>query len=139
MLADNTAHLTAAAHRRSEATMRRARAAITAAEQAGVATTLTELARTAGVSRAWLYTQPELLGRIRPLTTARPGRPSATAPASQRSTDASLRTRLELALRQNRKLAQENEQLRIDLQNALGQVRSGRASSAPPPRTNYPE
>lgn len=139
MLADNTAHLIAAAHRRSEATMNRAQAAINAAEQAGVATTLTVLARTAGVSRAWLYTQPELLDRIRPLTTARPGKPSSTVPASQRSTDASLRTRLELALRRNRELAQENEQLRIDLQNALGQVRSGRVLPASPPRTSCPE
>lgn len=139
MLADNTAHLIAAAHRRSEATMKRAGAAITAAEQAGVATTLTALARTAGVSRAWLYTQPGLLDRIRPLTTARPGRPSATVPASQRSTDASLRTRLDLALRRNRELARENQQLKVDLQNALGQVRSRRAVSALPPGTDCHE
>lgn len=126
MLADNTAHLAAAAQRRSEATLDRAEAAVAAAEAAGTPTTLTALARTAGVSRAWLYTQPELLDRIRPLTTDRLSRSAAAVPVSQRSTDASLRTRLTLAQRRNRDLMLENQQLRTDLQNALGQLRRSR-------------
>lgn len=123
MRADNTAHLAAAAKNRSAVTMTRALAAIECAERAGVPVTLTRLARTAGVSRAWIYAQPGLRARLQPLLAAHPPQ-DIPIPVGQRATDPSLRNRLELALRRNRDLVRENTQLRIDLENALAKIRS---------------
>jgi hypothetical protein len=63
----------------------------------------------------------------------RPGQPAdhrrvtgsaGTVPASQRTTDASLRARLTAALDRNRQLADENARLRRQLARALGDQRS---------------
>ena len=123
MRADNSGHLVNSARNRSDATMTRALAAVEAAERTGAPVTLSGLARTAGVSRAWIYAQPGLRARLRPLLASRPP-VGAQIPDTQRSTDASLRSRLELALRRNRDLARENAQLRQDLENALARIRS---------------
>jgi hypothetical protein len=84
---------------------------------------LSTIARTAGVSRAWIYAQPALRARLQPLLDRRPTS-TAQLPPLQRATDQSLRTRLELALRRNRQLARENSELRRDVENALSRIRS---------------
>ena len=123
MRADNTAHLVSAARNRSDATMTRALAAVESAERTGAPVTLSGIARTAGVSRAWIYAQPGLRARLQPLLTSRPA-VGPSVPDPQRATDASLRNRLGLALRRNRDLACENIRLRRDLENALTRIRS---------------
>ena len=123
MRADNSAHLITAARDRSDATMTRALAAVESAERTGAPVTLSGLARTAGVSRAWIYAQPGLRARLEPLLTRRPI-VGSHIPGSQRASDASVRNRLELALHRNRGLARENAQLRQDLENALAKIRS---------------
>lgn len=129
MQPNNSHHLVAAAHRRSCATMERAETALTTAERSGVGMSVAELARTAGVSRAWLYAQPELRNRITQLagkSRTRPPNAGTPVPVEQRATTASAHTRLEIALARNRKLAAENVELREQLARSLGDARAGR-------------
>lgn len=68
--------------------------------------------RQQGISRSWLYTQPDLRSQIQRLrgTTALPAGPAL--PARQHASDASLRARLTAALQRNRQLADEDTRLR---------------------------
>src|SRR4051794_12767491 len=102
MPTDNSAHLRAAAARRREQTLQRARDALRRLEADGGPVTFDLVARTAGVSRAWLYTEPDIRDAIQRLRSAH--RPSANSavPASQRASDASLLRRLEVAHSRNR-------------------------------------
>jgi hypothetical protein len=61
MRADNTNHLAAATQQRSEQARIRAEGALTQLIAARQPITVAGLARVAGVSRSWLYTQPDLL------------------------------------------------------------------------------
>ena len=110
MHADNSAHLRAAARRRHAATRRRALAAFDAHP---APTTVTGLARAAGVARSWIYTQPDILARIRAssaATTERPTAPDAAAPPT------------ESRHRHNPDLAAENARLRHQLAAAHRQL-----------------
>jgi hypothetical protein len=89
MLADNSSHLSAAARSKHEATRQRALAALARLEADGTQVTVTALAKTAGVARSWIYTQPDLIDRI----AATPARP--TKPLLTRTTDESWQRRLE--------------------------------------------
>ena len=64
MRADNSHHVIAASRRRSQATHRRAIAAVRQMDTTGMPITFDALAREAGVSRSWLYTQPDLRSEI---------------------------------------------------------------------------
>ena len=64
MRADNTAHLQKAAAARHEHTRQRAVDALKHLESTGAIVTVACLARSAGVARSWIYTQPDLLDRI---------------------------------------------------------------------------
>jgi hypothetical protein len=83
--------------------------------------TFAGVAQAAGISRSWLYTQPDISSQIRGLREKTDG--VGTIPAGQRATDASLRARLTAALDRNRQLADENARLRRQLAHALGAVR----------------
>ncbi len=124
MRADNTAHLIAAASRRHELARSKAIRAIRELDVAGAAVTFESAARAAGVSRSWLYTQPDIRDevlRMRNLGRRAAGRP---VPARHRSSDASLLRRLEASTARNRELAQDNQRLRRQLAQALGQLRA---------------
>ena len=85
MRADNTAHLIAAASRRHELTRSKAIRALRELDAAGTTVTFESVARAAGVSRSWLYTQPDIraeIERLRDLGRRAPGTP---VPARQRS------------------------------------------------------
>jgi hypothetical protein len=126
MRADNSHHLVTAARRRREYTRSKAVQALREIEAAGTAASFEAVARAAGVSRSWLYTQPDLRVEIERLRTA--GRPSSPAqvPARQRASDASVRQRLEAANELNRRLTVENRELRRQLARALGDLRTTR-------------
>jgi hypothetical protein len=64
MRADNSRHLVAAAQRRSDQTLARAQQALRELQTAGQPISVAAVAARAGVSRAWLYTQPELRQQI---------------------------------------------------------------------------
>ena len=87
--------------------------------------TFAGVAQAAGISRSWLYTQPDISGQIRRLRQETNAAGSAGGiPAAQRATDASLRARLATLLDRNKQLADENARLRRQLARALGDQRS---------------
>jgi len=117
--------LSEAAARRHELTRARAIQALRELDRAGTPVTFTGVGRAAGVSRSWLYTQPDIASQIRRLRQKTDDAGSAGAvPAGQRPTDASLRARLTAALGRNKQLADENARLRRQLARALGDQRS---------------
>ena len=122
--------LAEAASRRHELTRSKAIQALRELDRAGTPVTFAAVAQVAGVSRSWLYTQPDISSRIRRLRTDKDGAGSAGAiPSGQRATDASLRARLAAALDRNKHLADENARLRRQLARALGDQRSARPRS----------
>ncbi len=141
MQADNTRHLRAAAQRRTEQTRRRAVAALRRMDTAGTPITLDGLAREAGVSRSWLYTQHDLRTDIERLRRRhRPAARAAVPPERQRATETSLLRRLQAATERIHRLEHDNHQLRDALARALGEHRAtdilGRTSSRDTPTDN---
>ena len=138
MRADNSHLIVAAARRRAAATLRRAKAALRRLDTTGATITFETVAREAGVSRSWLYNQPDLRAEIERLR-ARHRVPSARAvPDRQRASDASLLRRLQAATERNRQLEAENRALREALALALGERRTAhlpRAVAKVPGRT----
>ncbi len=94
-------------------------------DTAGKPITFDSVAREAGVSRSWLYDQPDLRAEIERLRAQRhPPTPHAPVPQRQRASDASLLRRLEAATDRIKHLEAENKQLREALAHALGQQRT---------------
>jgi hypothetical protein len=143
MPADNTHHLTEAARRRAQATRRRAVAALRRMDTSGLPITIDALAREAGVSRSWIYSQPDLRAeaeRLRDRT--RPATGVAAVPDRQRTSDASLLRRIEVATQRIRELEADNKRLRVALAEALGERRLAPAGQprrdTPTPRVSSP-
>lgn len=127
--------LSEAAARRHELTRARAVQALRELDRAGVPVTFAGVAQAAGVSRSWLYTQPDISSQIRRLRAQTDGAGFAGAiPIAQRATDTSLRARLAAALDRNKQLADENARLRRQLARALGDQRSARIRSGNDPK-----
>ena len=126
MPADNTAHLITAARRRHELTHARAIRALRELDQAREHITFEIVARKAGISRSWLYSQPAIRDQLQQLRDTTQGTSSPRIPASQRTSDASFLHRLQAANERNRQLAKENQRLRRQLAEALGQLRASR-------------
>ncbi|WP_405774923.1 DUF6262 family protein [Streptomyces sp. NBC_00859] len=124
MQAENSHLIVAAARRRAAATRRRATAALRRMDAAGNPITFETVAREAGVSRSWLYNQPDLKGEIERLRARRrPASATRAVPDRQRASDSSLLQRLEAATERNRQLEAENRELREALALALGERR----------------
>jgi hypothetical protein len=128
MRPDNTQHLVTAAKRRHELTRAKAIRALRELDRAGTPVTFETLARTADVSRSWLYTQPDIRTEIQRLRDTTRRASSTPIPATQRASDSSLLRRLQTANERNRTLAEENQRLRRQLAQALGQRRTTTAS-----------
>jgi hypothetical protein len=124
MPADNTAHLITAARRRRELTRAKAVRALRELGHAATPVTFEAVARKAGVSRSWLYAQPDICAEIQHLRDATARAPARTVPARQHASHASLLARLETALARNRELTSENQRLRRELAYALGERRA---------------
>ena len=126
--------LSEAAARRHELTRSRTVQALRELDRSGTPVTFAGVAKAAGVSRSWLYTQPDISSQIRRLRQNTSSAGFARAiPASQRTTDASLRARLTTALDRNKQLADENARLRRQLARALGDQRAARTRSGNDP------
>jgi hypothetical protein len=123
MLAGNSINLIHAAQQRHEHTRAKAIAAMHELDRTGALLTFESIARHAGVSRSWIYTQTDLKDEIRRLRAQHQPEPSTPLPGPQRAFDDSPRQRLEIANRRNRELADENRWLRSQLACALGQLR----------------
>ncbi|HEY5842529.1 MAG TPA: DUF6262 family protein [Mycobacterium sp.] len=123
MSAEATDRLVRHARTRHEQTLQRARTALGGMADAGDAITISGLADRAGVSRSWIYTQPELREQIEQLRQS-----AAKASASPRETAIhasveSLRRRLDLAHQRITELRTENQELRRSLASVHGQLR----------------
>lgn len=129
MPADNLTPLAAAAARRHELTRSKAIQALRELDRAGAPITFASIATAAGISRSWLYTQPDIRDQIQHLRDTTASTPPTAIPARQRATDASLRSRLTTALERNRILAEDNARLRRQLARALGDQRSTQPQS----------
>src|SRR6266536_1018161 len=128
MRADNSRHIVAAAKRRREYTRAKAIQALRVLDAAGQPVTYQTVAQQAGVSRSWLYAQPDLRAEIDRLRAMHRRAPASPVPARQRASDASLLRRLEAAQQRIRHLAEENRQLREHLAQALGQQRAAHSA-----------
>ncbi len=135
MRADNTRHVIAAAHRRSQAAHDRAVAALRRMDDTGIAISFDAVAREASVSRSWLYNHPDLRAEIQRLRQRGRAGSGPRIPDRQRSSDASLRQRLDTALERIRELHEENRRLRDALAAALG---DNRVVTARQPRRDTP-
>lgn len=124
MRADNAHHVIDSARRRAELTRERAVAALRRLDAAGQPVGFDAVAREAGVSRSWLYTQEDLRAEIDRLRARGHPSPAATVPARQRASEASLLRRLEVATERIRRLETENRELREQLSRSLGNRRA---------------
>jgi len=129
MRSDNSQHLIAAAQRRRADTLERARHALHELGQTAQQHTMTQIAAYAGVSRSWLYAQPELRDQIHKLTA--PANPNAPEQHIERGSDASLRQRLTLAHERIRELDDDNRHLRDQIAVLHGQLRANRIAATP--------
>ena len=116
----HTDALAEATRRRAEQARARAEHALATAGRTGSPVTVAGLAKTAGVSRSWLYTQPDLTAAIRQLQQRHPA-PERTGP--QPATVTSLRHRLDIALARIKQLRADNADLTRRLETAHGEIR----------------
>lgn len=126
----HTDALAQATRRRAEQARTRAENALAAAGRSGSPVTVAGLAKTAGVSRSWLYTQPDLTAAIRQLQQRHPA-PERTGP--QPATVTSLRHRLDTALARIKQLRADNADLTRQLETAHGEIRRLRHTPATTP------
>ena len=120
--------LGAAATRRSQAAQTRAKTALRALDARGESITFQAVAHAAGVSRQWLYTQPELRGEIEQLRAAVNQLGHRPVPARERASDNSLRHRNRALLEENQRLRAELVAVKDELAVALGELRDRRSS-----------
>ncbi len=129
MRADNSRHLTAAARHRAQQTRAKALRTLRDLEDAGHPVTFEAVALTAGVSRSWLYSQPDIRAKVDELRARDRQAPTSTVtPQRQRATDGSLLRRLEAATERMRQLEHDNRDLRQALAEALGATRQRRVT-----------
>jgi hypothetical protein len=131
MPADHTA-IVATARQRHEYTRAKAIQALRELDRAGTAVTFQTVARTAQVSRSWLYSQPDIRAEIQRLRGATRHAPTPPIPAAQRATADSLRRRLEATQERIRQLTEENQRLRRQLAKALGERRATTVTDTQP-------
>ncbi len=137
MSTDNSRHLLKAARKRSEQTRNKATRALQRLDRSGEPVTFEAVARAAGVSRSWLYAQPEFRAEIQQRRARRQPVPATPlTPQRQQASDASLLRRLESATERIRQLETDNQQLREALAMALGERRAAdiRGSTRDTPR-----
>ena len=134
MRVDNSRHLAAAARERAEQTRAKALLALRDLEDAGHLVTFEAVARKAGVSRSWLYSQPEIRAKIDEPRVRRRSPTARLTPQRQRATDDSLLRRLEATAKRMRQFEEDNRQLRRALAEALGAALERRVTGDPSPR-----
>ena len=111
--------LTAAAQQRSRDTRQRAVTTIRHLDKAGLLLTMTTVAKAAGVSRSWLYRQPDLHLEI-----ARHRHTSPVLPVAERASSDSQHQRIEDMHDEIRQLNTEILSLRQQLAERYGQRRA---------------
>ena len=122
-MADRVERLRQAAQERHDATSARARQTLDALRRDALPiTTFHHLAKTACVSRSWLYRQPDLREEIERLRRSPPARTNAQS--SQRASADSLRQQLHIYREEIARLRAENGALKDQLARQLGMARA---------------
>lgn len=130
MPADNTRFLLQAARGRHEATTTRAQEALRRLDRAGSPVSFRAVAEAAGVSRAWLYRQPDLRAEIDRLRTGQAPASRPRSPATQRGSDESRQRRVETLLEDNARLRTESTHLHEQVARLLGERRDHRVNAS---------
>ena len=124
MRADNTHHLRRAARDRHESAVARAEQTLRELDRAGQSVSFRSVAACAGVSRAWLYRQPDLRATIERLRAEQASSTTPQLPTAQRTGDESRQRRIEVLHDDNTRLRAENAQLREQVARLLGERRA---------------
>jgi hypothetical protein len=133
MRPDHTSALITAARQRHELTRAKAIRALRELDHLGTPVTFETVARTGGISRSWLYTQPDIRADIQRLRDATRHAPTPPIPVTQRATTESMRRRLETLNERIRELTDDNQRLRRQIAQALGERRAARPPASPNP------
>ena len=123
IVGDNTIHLLQAAAARHHNAMVNATNAIRELDRAGQPITFQAVAAAAGVSRSWLYRNPQMRAEIEELR-ASSASSSTGPPSRERATRDSLRHQLETLRLDVAELRRENKALREQLARQLGEERT---------------
>lgn len=118
----NTAGLKENAEMKRQATLAKAETAIQRLIGENQPITFDGVAQAAGISRAWLYKEPEMRARLLSLRSQNQPRPSV--PTVQRATDASKDAMLYALREQVRKYRKENEEVKRQIEVAYGLVQA---------------
>jgi hypothetical protein len=122
-MADNHDPLVKAARARHTAAANRATQALRRLDRHGEEISFSAVAKTAGVSRSWLYRQPQLRAQIQHLRAKqRPGS-RRQVPAAQQASTTSLLRRVEALQEQVTRLSKDNQALHDQLAHKLGEDR----------------
>lgn len=121
-MTDRVERLREAAQARHDDTLRRAQSTLRSLARRGEPITVRGVASAAGVSRSWLYRQPQLLAEIDRLRQPRPVR-ERSVPAAQRASVESLRQQLHAYRDEIARLRAENQALNEQLARQLGAAR----------------
>jgi hypothetical protein len=123
MRADNSHLIKEAAQRKHAACLESVTAAIREADRLRRPVTVLGIAKSAGVSASWIYTQPEVFAAIRERRDAADRRQTVRVPAAERAGSSGQQKRIELLTDKLRQLIAENEQLRRELATVHGELR----------------
>lgn len=128
-MTDRVQRLREAAQARHNATVQRAEATVRRLTNRGEAVTFRRVADAAGVSRSWLYQQPELRAHIDHLRDRSTTRARAAIPTAEQATADSLRQQLHTYREEINRLRAENQTLRKQLARRLGAERAATVTS----------
>lgn len=121
---DRVQRLREAAQARHDATMKRAEDAVRRLANRSDTVTFRRVADAAGVSRSWLYQQPELRAQIDQLRDRPANSTRAAVPAAEQATADSLRQLVHTYRAEITRLRAENQKLREQLARRLGAERA---------------
>ena len=115
MKADNTGHLREAARRKHEECLSRVTAAIREADRLRQPVTVQGVAKAAGVSPSWIYTQPTVYEAVRSRRTEADRRSPARVPGAEVASRASQQKRINLLVSRLKGATEDNQKLRNEL------------------------
>ena len=127
-MADRAEGLRHAVQARHEATLARATRALEDLRRQSQPISFHHLAKAAGISRSWLYRQPELRQQIQRLRTSLPAK-MGNAQSFQRASTASLHQQLHVCREEIARLRAENSALKDQLARQLGISRAASVTS----------
>lgn len=127
---DRSRHLREAAQARHAASLKRAEDALRTLLRQGQPISMKGFAKIAGVSRSWLYNQPEVRAQLEQLQRA-PARTAGPRRDAQRATSESLRQQIHTCRQEITRLRAENHQLRDQLARRLGDDRVAAITKQP--------